>query len=72
MANKATGMRGDDNRSRDNNGQVREKRGDTHMGTIEDIYNRNFDVRSDMHLGNYLKEHNLESLHQLINSDLGK
>ncbi len=38
MVQKATGMNGDDNRSRDNDGQVRHKRSDTHMGIIEEQY----------------------------------
>jgi hypothetical protein len=69
---KATGMRGDDNRSRDNDGEVRRKRGDTHMGTIEKEYGRDFGVRSDMKLENYLEKNNLESLHELIKSPAGK
>jgi hypothetical protein len=72
MAGKATGMRGDANRSRDNNGEVRAKRSDTHIGTIEQQYGRDFGVRSDMNLGNYLAKNDLNSLHELIKSDLGK
>jgi hypothetical protein len=72
MARKAAGMNGDDNRSRDNDGEVRAKRSDTHMGTIEDQYGRDFGVRSDMQLGNFLDENNLQSLHQLIQSKLGR
>ena len=72
MSKKATGMRGDDNRSRDNDGEVRRKRNDTHIGTIENEYGRDFGVRSDMELGNFLERNNLDSLHDLIKSDLGK
>ena len=72
MAGKATGMRGDGNRSRDNDGEVRVKRSDTHMGTIEQHYGRDFNVRSDMKLGNYLAKNDLNSLHDLMKSDLGK
>jgi hypothetical protein len=72
MTRKATGMNGDDNRTRDNDGEVRHKRSDTHMGTIEEQYGRDFDVRSDMQLGNFLKENGIESLHQLIQSGLGR
>ena len=43
-------------RSRDENGQLRDKRDDTHMGTIEKQYGRDFDVRSDMQLGNFLEQ----------------
>lgn len=62
----AAGMRGD--RSRNENGQLRDKRDDTHMGTIEKQYDIDLDVRSDMHLGTYLEEHNIKSLNDLINS----
>jgi hypothetical protein len=72
MAHKATGMNGDDDRSRDNDGQVRLKRSDTHMGTIEQQYGRDFGVRSDMQVGNFLKENGMESLHQLIQSEVGR
>ncbi len=64
-AKDAPGMRG--NRSRTQHGELRDKRDDTHMSTIEKMYNRNFDVRDDMHLGTYLKEHEIESLNDLIN-----
>jgi len=60
----APGMRG--YRTRNNNGQLRDKRDDTHMGTIEKQYGIDLDVRSDMHLGTYLKEHNEKSLNDLI------
>jgi len=72
MSNLANGMNGDDDRSRDNDGEVRHKRSDTHIGTIEQQYGRDFGVRSDMELGNFLKQNNLESLHQLIQSKLGR
>jgi hypothetical protein len=65
MAKDAPGMRGE--RSRNQNGLLRDNRDDTHMGTIEDLYGRDFDVRDDMHLGNYLKQHGIESLNDLIN-----
>ncbi|MGB4775920.1 MAG: hypothetical protein WBP45_12150 [Daejeonella sp.] len=66
----AQGMKGE--RSRNQDGQLRDKRDDTHMGTIEKKYNRDFDVRSDKQLGNFLKENNIASLNDLIQSDLGK
>jgi len=62
--NDAPGMKGC--RSRNKDGELRDKRDDTHIGTIEKQYDRNFDVRSDMHLGNYLKEHKVKSLNDLI------
>ena len=68
--NDAPGMRG--NRSRNQDGQLRDKRDDTHMGTIEKQYNRDFGVRSDKELGNFLKENGIASLNDLINSNLGK
>lgn len=65
MATDAAGMKG--YRSRNNNGQLRDKRDDTHMGTIEKQYGRDFGVRSDMQLGTYLKQNNYKSLNDLIN-----
>ena len=72
MANKndAPGMRG--YRSRNQNGQLRDKRDDTHMGTIEQQYNRDFGVRSDMELGNFLQQNGIASLNDLIHSGLGE
>ncbi len=64
MATDAPGMKG--YRSRNQDGELREKRGDTHMGTIENKYGRNFYVRSDMHLDTYLKENNISSLNDLL------
>lgn len=68
--NDAEGMKG--NRNRNQGGQLRDKRNDTHMGTIEDQYNRDFGVRSDMELGNFLKQKNIASLNDLIHSNTGK
>lgn len=64
MANDAPGMRG--NRSRDEDGELRRKRGDTHVGTIENNYGRDFDVRSDMHLETLLRERGVDSLNDLL------
>lgn len=61
----APGMRGE--RSRNVNGLLRNKRDDTHIGTIEKQYEINLGVRSDMQLGTYLKRNNIESLNDLIN-----
>jgi hypothetical protein len=66
----APGMRGI--RSRDESGPLRRKREDTHLGTIEQEYDRDFGVRADKHLGQFLKENRVYSLHQLIQSDMGK
>lgn len=70
MAKDAPGMRG--YRSRNESGPLRDKRDDTHVGTIEKTYNRDFSVRSDMQLGTLLKETGMKSLNDLIHSDVGK
>ncbi len=62
--NDVPGMRGC--RSRDRDGQLRDKRDDTHMGTIEKQYHRDFGVRSDMQLGTFLKQKGINSLNDLI------
>lgn len=53
-------------RSRNQDGQLRDKRDDTHMRTIEKQYHRDFGVRDDMHLGNFLKQKGKDSLNDLI------
>lgn len=63
----APGMRG--NRSRNQDGQLRDKRDDTHVGTLERQYGRDFGVRSDMHLGTLLKQTGHASLNDLMNND---
>ena len=65
IKNDAPGMRG--YRTRNDNGLLRDKRDDTHIGTIEKQYGVDLDARSDMHLGNYLEEHKIKSLNDLIN-----
>lgn len=70
MSKDAPGMRGE--RSRNQDGRLRDKRDDTHMGTVEKQYDRDFGVRSDKQLGNFLKEKGIASLNDLIDSDLGK
>lgn len=64
MAQDAPGMKG--YRSRNSNGQLRDKRDDTHMGTIETQYGKNLGARSDMHLGTFLKQKKIKSLNDLI------
>ena len=59
-------------RSRNQDGRLRDKRDDTHMQTIERQYNRDFDVRGDMHLGNFLKANGIASLNDLVQSKLGR
>ena len=70
MTKDAPGMRGV--RSRNEDGRLLDKRDDTHMGTVEREYGRDFGVRSDKQLGNFLKEKGIDSLNDLIHSDLGK
>lgn len=62
--NDAPGMRG--YRSRNQDGQLRDKRDDTHIGTIEKQYGIDLGVRSDMHLGTYLEVHKIKSLNDLM------
>ena len=62
--NDAPGMRG--YRSRTEHGHLRAKRGDTHISTVEAQYDRDFGVRSNMHLDTYLKHRGLDSLNDLI------
>lgn len=64
MVKDAPGMKGD--RSRNQDGPLRKKRSDTHIGTIEKLYDIKLDVRSDMHLGKYLEQHQIKSLNDLI------
>lgn len=64
MAKDAPGMKG--NRSRNETGELRRKRSDTHVGTIEEQYGMDFDVRSDMHLGTLLEKEGVDSLNDLL------
>lgn len=70
MAKDAPGMRGV--RSRNQDGPLRDKRDDTHVGTIEVKYNRDFGVRSDMQLGTLLEKLDVRSLNDLIKSRHGR
>ena len=65
MAIDAPCMRGI--RSRTKKGPLRDKRDDTHIGTIEKQYGLDLGVRSDMQLGTYLKKNNIKSLNDLVN-----
>ena len=67
IKNDAPGMKGE--RGRNDDGQLRKKRNDTFIGTIEKQYKIDLGVRSDMHLGNYLKKNNIASLNDLINDE---
>jgi len=64
MSKDAPGMKGE--RSRNEDGELRRKRGDAHVGTIEEHYGVNFGVRSDMHLDTLLKREGAESLDDLL------
>ena len=67
MARDARGMKG--NRSRNDDGQLRKKRSDTHVGTIEDRYRVDLGVRSDTHLGTLLQREGVDSLDDLFHED---
>lgn len=60
----APGMKGF--RPRNKSGQLRDKRDDTLMRTIEKQYGRDFNVRGDMQLGTYLRKHKIKSLNDLM------
>lgn len=53
-------------RSQTKSGNLRSKRSDTLMKTIENQYGKDFGVRSDMKLGNYLKKAGYPSLSKLL------
>lgn len=48
--------------------ELRRKRSDTKIGTIEKKYGRDFGVRSDKELGQVLKETGFPSLSKLLKS----
>lgn len=48
--------------------EIRKKREDTKIGTVEKKYDRDFGVRSDKKLGNYLKEEGFPSLSKLLDA----
>jgi len=64
IKNDAPGMKGQ--RGRNSDGQLRKKRGDTHIETIEKKYKIDLNVRGDMHLDTYLNKNNIDSLNDLI------
>jgi len=66
MTKDAPGMKGI--RSRNVNGELRRKRKDTHVSTIESKYNIDLKVRSDMHLGTLLDKNKASSLNNLLNT----
>ncbi len=56
------------NRCRNEDGQIRDKRYDTQVGTLRKTYGPNFapGVRSDMHLGTLLERKKAASLSDLL------
>lgn len=46
----------------------RKKRSDNKMGNIEKKYGKDFGIRSNKKLGNYLKDKGYSSLSELLNS----
>jgi len=67
IKNDAPGMKGQ--RGRNDDGLLRQKRGDTHIGTVEKQYDIDLNVRSDMHLNTYLEKNKINSLNDLINGE---
>jgi hypothetical protein len=53
-------------RSRNQSGELRQKRGDTHAGTIEQQYHIDLGVRSDTKLSTVLKREGVDSLNDLL------
>ncbi len=47
-------------------GQLRAKRGDTHVGTIESTYDVDLGMRSDAHLNTALDRYGVDSLSGLL------
>lgn len=64
MAKDAPGMKG--YRPRNDDGDLRRKRGDAHVENIENQYGVDFGVRSDMHLETLLNRENVSSLNKLL------
>ena len=64
VKNDAPGMKGP--RSRNDSGELRQKRSDTHAKTIEEQYGVDLGVRDDKHLGNILKDEGVRSLNDLF------
>lgn len=53
-------------RSRTSDGTLRQKRGDTHAKTIEELYHIDLGVRGDKMLKNILRDEGVASLDDLI------
>lgn len=57
-----------DGRDRDENGEIRRKNGNTHVGTLRETYGEDFAAgyRSDMKLENLLKQEGVNSLSEFL------
>jgi hypothetical protein len=60
-----------DDRCRDKDGSIREKRSDTHVGTLRKTYGDSFapGVRSDAHLGTVLDRSGVDSLSEYLEKE---
>lgn len=63
--------KGLDNRMRDQDGQIRQKRNDTQVGTLRKTYGPDFakGTRSDAELGTVLKKAGVDTLDQFLKED---
>lgn len=63
--------KGLDNRMRDQDGQIRQKRNDTQVGTLRKTYGPDFakGTRSDAELGTVLKKSGVNTLDQFLKED---
>jgi hypothetical protein len=66
----APGMKGE--RARTERGSLKEKRGDTLVKTIEEMYHVDFGVRDDMRLDTLKKREGVETLSQLLDKHRSK
>jgi hypothetical protein len=66
MAQDAAGMKG--YRSRNKDGELRQKRGDVLVDTIEKQYGVDLDVRADMRLDTLLGQTGYSSLNDLLHA----
>lgn len=71
MAKDDPAMRGKRSRNQ-TDGRLRDTRDDKHVGTLEEQYDRDFGVRSDMHVDTLLKQTGHSSVRKLIKSGIGK
>ena len=71
MAKDDPSMRGKRSRNQ-TDGRLRDTRDDKHVGTLEKQYDRDFGVRSDMHVDTLLNQTGHSSVNKLIKSGTGK